>query len=38
MPSRVDLKVVVLVNGAQEKRKCWQGDIRLLAGVINNGP
>jgi hypothetical protein len=35
---RVDQKVVVLVNGVQEKRKCWQGDIKLLAGVIDNGP
>jgi hypothetical protein len=38
MPSRVDLRVVVLVSGAPEKRKCWQGVIRLLAGVIDNGP
>lgn len=35
---RVDLKVVAVVSGAQERRKCWQGDIRLLAGVIDNGP
>ena len=35
---RVDQKVVAVVSGAQEKLKCWQGDIKLLVGVIDNGP
>ena len=38
MLSRVGQKVDAVVSGAQEKLKCWRGDIRLLAGVIDNGP